>query len=102
MINNGNATILKNKIQEYRSFVVNTVEDAGLSNYSKYVGLLTDVDHNGEKIIYTDNDGQELSWENKNFEHIILTAEIAILNKIVGEIQTTDSLHRFYRVSVSF
>lgn len=90
MINNGNATILKNKIQEYRSFVVNTVEDAGLSNYSKYVGLLTDVDHNGEKIIYTDNDGQELSWENKNFEHIILTAEIAILNKIVGEIQTTE------------
>ncbi len=90
MINNGNATILKNKIQEYRSFVVNTVEDAGLSNYSKYVGLLTDVDHNGKKIIYTDNDGQELSWENKNFEHIILTAEIAILNKIVGEIQTTE------------
>lgn len=90
MINNGNATILKNKIQEYREFIVNTMENAGLSNYSKYVGLLTDVDHNGEKIIYTDNDGQELSWENKNFEHIILTAEIAILNKIVGEIQTTE------------
>ena len=90
MINNGHATILKNKIQEYREFVVNTVEDAGLSNYNKYVALLTDVDHNGNKIIYTDNDGQELSWENKNFEHIILTAEIAILNKIVGEIQTTE------------
>ena len=90
MINNGNATILKQKIQAYREFVVNTVEGAGLSNYNKYVGLLTDVDHNGDPIIYTDNDGQELSWENKNFEHIILTAEIAILNKIVGEIQTTE------------
>lgn len=90
MINNGNAAILKKKIQDYRQFVVNTVESAGLSNYNKYVGLLTDVDHNGNKIIYTDNDGQELSWENKNFEHIILTAEIAILNKIVGEIQTTE------------
>ena len=90
MINNGNATRLKNKIQEYRNFVVNTVEEAGLANYNKYVGLLTDVDHNGNKIVYTDNDGQELSWENKNFEHIILTAEIAILNKIVGEIQTTE------------
>lgn len=90
MINNGNATILKQKIQDYRQFVVNTVESTGLSNYNKYVGLLTDVDHNGNKIIYTDNDGQELSWENKNFEHIILTAEIAILNKIVGEIQTTE------------
>ena len=90
MINNDNATLLKNKIQEYREFIVKTVEEAGLSNYSKYVGLLTDVDHNGEKIIYTDNDGQELNWENKNFEHIILTAEIAILNKIIGEIQTTE------------
>ena len=90
MINNGNATILKNKIQDYRNFVITTVEGAGLSNYNKYVALLTDVDHNGNKIIYTDNDGQELSWENKNFEHIILTAEIAILNKIVGEIQTTE------------
>ncbi len=90
MINKGNATVLKNKIQEYREFIVNIVEDAGLTNYNKYVGLLTDVDHNGNKIIYTDNDGQELSWENKNFEHIILTAEIAILNKIVGEIQTTE------------
>jgi len=90
MINNGNATILKNKIQAYREYVVNTVESAGISNYNKYVGLLTDVDQNGEPIIYTDNDGQELSWENKNFEHIILTAEIAILNKIVGEIQTTE------------
>jgi gliding motility-associated protein GldM len=66
------------------------VEDAGIANYNKYVGLLTDYDLNGDKIIYTDNDGQELSWENKNFEHIILTAEIAILNKIVGEIQTTE------------
>ena len=90
MINQGNATILKEKIQQYRTFVVNTVEDAGIANYNKYVGLLTDYDLNGDKIIYTDNDGQELSWENKNFEHIILTAEIAILNKIVGEIQTTE------------
>ncbi len=90
MINKGNATILKNKIQEYREFIVNTVEEAGLANYNKYVGLLTDYDFDGKKIIYTDNDGQELSWENKNFDHIILTAEIAILNKIVGEIQTTE------------
>ena len=90
MINKGNAALLKQKIQEYREFVVNTVEDAGIANYSNHVALLTDLDHNGNKIIYTDNDGQELTWENKNFEHIILTAEIAILNKIVGEIQTTE------------
>lgn len=90
MIDKGNATILKEKINEYRNFVISTLESAGITNYSNHVGLLTDVDHNGNKIIYTDNDGKELSWENKNFHHIILTAEIAILNKIVGEIQTTE------------
>ena len=90
MINQGNAKILKEKIQAYRSFIVNTVEESGIKDYSRYVGLLTDYDHNGNPIIYKDNDDQELTWENKNFEHIILTAEITILNTIVGEIQTTE------------
>ena len=90
MINKGNATILKNKINEYRQFVIDTVEAAGVINYGNHVGLLTDVDHNGDEIVYTDNDGEKLTWENKYFEHIILTAEIALLNKIVGEILTTE------------
>ena len=99
MINNGNATALKKKIQEYRRFIVSTVESAGVSNYNNYVGLLTDFYHNGQRIIYTDNDGQELDWENKHFNHIILTAEIAILNKIVGEVQTTeyDAITQLYK-----
>ena len=99
MITDGHATELKQKIQDYRDFVINIVENAGIAGYGKYVGLLTDVDHNGNKIIYTDNDGQELDWENKHFNHIILTAEIAILNKIVGEIQTTeyDAITELYK-----
>jgi len=99
MITEGHATELKQKIQDYRNFVINTVETAGIVGYGKYVGLLTDVDHNGNKIIYTDNDGQELDWENKHFNHIILTAEIAILNKIAGEIQTTeyDAITELYK-----
>jgi gliding motility-associated protein GldM len=90
MINDGKATELKQKIQEYREFVVGTLEDAGARDYTKHVGLLTDTDPNGNKIVYTDADGQEISWEEKNFSHIILVAEMAILNKLVGEVQTTE------------
>ena len=90
MINDGKATELKQKIQEYREFVVNTLEEAGARDYTKHVGLLTDTDQNGNKIVYTDADGQEISWEEKNFSHIILVAEMAILNKLVGEVQTTE------------
>lgn len=99
MITDGHATELKQKIQDYRNFVIETLENTGMSGYGKHVGLLTDVDHNGNKIVYTDNDGQELDWENKHFNHIILTAEIAILNKIVGEIQTTeyDAITELYK-----
>jgi len=90
MINEGKASELKQKIQEYREFVVNTLEAAGLKDYSKHVGLLTDYDQNGNKITYYDADGQEISWEEKNFSHIIFVAEMAILNKLVGEVQTTE------------
>ena len=90
MINDGKATELKQKIQEYRNFIVTTLEETGAKDYSRHVGLLTDVDQNGQKIVYTDADGQEISWEEKNFSHIIFVAEMAILNKLVGEVQTTE------------
>ena len=90
MINDGKATELKQKIQEYREFVVNTLEGVGLKDYGKHVGLFTDYDQDGNKIAYYDVDGQEISWEEKNFSHIIFVAEITLLNKLVGEIQTTE------------
>ena len=90
MINDGKATELKQKIQEYREFIINTVEAAGVKEYSKHVGLLTDTDQHGNPIVYQDADGQPITWEEKNFSHIIFVAEMAILNKIVGEIQTTE------------
>lgn len=90
MINEGKASELKQKIQEYREFVVGTLESAGMKDYGKHVGLLTDYDQNGNPIAYYDADGQEISWEEKNFSHIIFVAEMAILNKLVGEVQTTE------------
>lgn len=90
MINQGKATELKNKIQEYRQFVVSTMESAGLQNYNRYVGLLTDVDVDGNPIVYTNANKEEIDWEHKNFDHVVCAAEYAILNKLVGEIQTTE------------
>jgi len=90
MINENKATELKGKIQEYRDFVVNEVQGAGVIGFNDIVGLLTDTKANGEPIVYQDADGKELDWENKNFYHVILAADVAILNKIIGEVQTTE------------
>jgi gliding motility-associated protein GldM len=83
MINEGKATELRNKIDEYRVKVIGTMQTAGINNYSDKIGLRTD----GE---YYDANNNKLSWEQKNFYHVILAADIAILNKIIGEIQTIE------------
>ena len=90
MIEEGKATELKQKIAEYREFIVNTVESAGISGYNNKVGLLTDYDQNGEPMLYYNADKEVVDWEHKNFSHIVFVAEMAILNKIVGEVQTTE------------
>ena len=90
MINDGKASELKQKINEYRQFIVNIMENAGVQNYSTHVGLLTDADRNGNKIVYYNANKEEITWEEKNFEHVVFAAEVAILNQIVGEIQTTE------------
>ena len=84
------ATELKHVIQNYRNFVVNSVESAGVKNYSKHVGLLTDTDLSGEPIKYYNKAKQEVSWEQKHFDKVIFVAEMALLNKFVGEIQNTE------------
>ena len=90
MIEEGKATELKQKIAEYREFIVNTVENAGISGYNNKVGLLTDYDQNGKPMLYYNADKEVVDWEHKNFSHIVFVAEMAILNKIVGEVQTTE------------
>ncbi len=90
MINNNRAAELKQKIKEYREFIVNNMVDAGIKDYNSRVGLLTDVDHDGNPIKFYNANKEEIDWERKNFEHVVFAAEIAILNQIVGEIQTTE------------
>lgn len=83
MINENNAEVLKNKINEYRQFVISTMESAGVKNYDNYVGLRTD-----EK--YYDKEGNELTWELKTFDKVIFPAVVSLLNEMIGEIQTTE------------
>ena len=83
MINDGKATELRNKLEEYRLYIIGTLQEAGINNFDNKIGLRTDGD-------YYDANNNKLSWEEKNFYHVILAADIAILNKIIGEIQTTE------------
>ena len=83
MINEGNASLLRNKLEEYRQYIISTMQSVGLIDYANKVGLRTDGEY------YDDNDNV-LTWEQKNFYHVILAADVAILNKIIGEIQTTE------------
>lgn len=83
MINENHGTELREKLEEYRQYIITTLQSSGIHNYSEKVGLRTDGD-------YYDANNNKLSWEQKNFYHVILAADIAILNKIIGEIQTTE------------
>ena len=84
------ATELKHIIQNYRNFIINLVEEAGVKCYSKHVGLLTDTDQSGEPIKYYNKSNQDVTWEQKHFDKVIFVAEMALLNKFVGEIQNTE------------
>ena len=82
MINDKNAERLREKVDEYRQFVIDAVESTGINNFDSHVGLRTD-----QKYY---KDGSELTWEQHNFDLVILPAVISILNELVGEIQTTE------------
>lgn len=92
MIEQGNAEILRKKIEDYRQYVIAALDSVGISNFDDHVGLIT----NGE---YFAGSGEPLTWEMKNFNHVIIPAAISILNEIVGEVQTTeyDAISELYK-----
>ena len=92
MIEQGNAEILRKRIEEYRQYVIAALDSAGIADFDDHVGLIT----NGE---YFAGDGAPLTWEMKNFNHIIIPAAISILNEIVAEVQTTeyDAISELYK-----
>ena len=92
MIEQGNAEVLRKKIEEYRQYVIEALKSSGIVNFENHVGLNTD----GE---YYAANGESLTWEMKNFNHIIIPAAISIINEIVGEVQTIeyDAISELYK-----
>ncbi|MBQ5689064.1 MAG: hypothetical protein IIV21_03780 [Bacteroidales bacterium] len=92
MIEQGNAEVLRKKIEEYRQYVIETLKTSGIANFENHVGLNTD----GE---YYAANGESLTWEMKNFNQIIIPAAISIINEIVGEVQTIeyDAISELYK-----
>lgn len=83
MITYGNATNLRSKIDEYRKYIVEAMEAEGINNYDDNVALKTDRTFKTSK-------GEEVNWEYKNFNHVIVPAAFSVINGIIAEIQTTE------------
>ena len=92
MIEQGNAEVLRKRIEDYRQYVITALDSAGIANFDEHIGLITD----GQ---YFAGSGEPLTWEMKNFNHVIIPAAISILNEIVGEVQTTeyDAISELYK-----
>ena len=87
----GEAYTLSQKMQVYRDTVLNVMN---LPSNSTKVGLIT----NMEGYSYHDANGQSQDWEQHNFYHTILAADITILNKIIAEVRSAEfnSLNYLY------
>jgi gliding motility-associated protein GldM len=84
---NGKAYELAEKMNEYRSYILGIIGQ----QYENRIGLVTTGD-------YKDASGTPQDWEYYNFYHTILAADITLLNKIIGEIQTAefDAINTLY------
>lgn len=90
MINQGKATMLKEKINDYRTWLLAKMESVGIKDYDSKVSLMTDKRRDGTPITFYNANREPISWEEKNFAHIVFAAEVAILNQFVGDIQTAE------------
>ncbi len=80
-INEGRATEVKKRIENYREEVLNVLEPVDRERIN--IGL--DV----EGPFYNRN-GQKENWEMHNFYHTILAANTTILNKVINEVQNAE------------
>lgn len=80
--NKGQAYNLKNKLNDYRSYLL-TVMNKDLS--SEALGLTIKPGK-----AYRNADKQAITWEYYNFYHTILAADITILNKLVNEVKNAE------------
>ena len=79
----GEAYTLSKKMQIYRDTVLNVMN---LPANSDKIGLVT----NMEGYSYQNADDQTQDWEQHNFYHTILAADITIINKIIAEVRSAE------------
>jgi gliding motility-associated protein GldM len=77
---NGESGKLKRRIDSFRERMLGVI---GEPNGSERLGLIT-------KGPYYDADDQPQTWMQHNFYYTILAADITILNKLIGEIQSAE------------
>ncbi len=77
----GKSRELKDRIIAYKKAMMEFVDPRARDNFQ--VGLDTDGP-------FYDADGKTQNWEQHNFYHTILAADITILNKIINEIQSLE------------
>ena len=80
---NGEAYNMSKKMQVYRDTVLNIM---GLPWNSTKVGLIT----NMEGYSYSNAGGVKQDWEEYNFYHTILAADITIINRIISEVRSAE------------
>jgi gliding motility-associated protein GldM len=80
-INEGRATEVRQRIEEYRGNVLNVLDPVDRERIK--IGLDT------EGPFY-DKSGNVQSWEMHHFYHTILAANVTILNKIINEVQNAE------------
>ncbi len=78
---NGEAYNMASRMQVFRDTLLSVM---GLPENSTKVGLIT----NMEGHEYRDADGATQDWEQHNFYHTILAADITIINKIISEVRS--------------
>ncbi len=86
---NGKAYDLAEKMQEYRSFILEVVGPRFADN----IALVIE-----EGDAYTDATGQNLDWQHYNFYRTIIAASVTILNKVISEVHSAefDAINRLY------
>jgi len=79
----GEAYEMSKRMQVYRDTLLNVMN---LPANSTKVGLIT----NAEGTLYRNAGGVKQDWEQHNFYHTILAADVTIINKIIAEIRAAE------------
>ncbi len=80
--NNGEAYKLSKKLKEYRSYILQKMNEPA---DSKKIGLIIKPGKT-----YRDATGTKEDWEYHNFNHTILAADITLVNKIINEVRSAE------------